>query len=87
MLEIYEEAGVSREDSYVILSTMAKYKPFFVKHMMIMELGLLPPHEDDNPWAHGAVSFASFVAFGSIPLISYVISIAAGAEGDLLFGL
>jgi hypothetical protein len=66
---------------------MAKYKQFFVKHMMIMELGLQTPDEDDSPWAHGAVTFCSFVFFGSVPLISYVIANVAGAEGGLLFGL
>jgi DNA damage-binding protein 1 len=87
MLELYEAEGVSREDSALILTTMAKYKEFFVKHMMIVELGLQTPEEDANPWAKGAVTFSAFVMFGAVPLVSYIIANAAGADGGLLFGL
>eukprot|EP00615_Pteridomonas_danica_P001058 CAMPEP_0114359166 /NCGR_PEP_ID=MMETSP0101-20121206/22811_1 /TAXON_ID=38822 ORGANISM="Pteridomonas danica, Strain PT" /NCGR_SAMPLE_ID=MMETSP0101 /ASSEMBLY_ACC=CAM_ASM_000211 /LENGTH=301 /DNA_ID=CAMNT_0001502569 /DNA_START=38 /DNA_END=943 /DNA_ORIENTATION=+ len=87
MLELYEAEGVSHDDSALILNTMAKYKEFFVKHMMIVELGLQTPDDDANPWAKGAVTFGAFVLFGSVPLLSYIIANAAGADGGLLFGL
>ena len=87
MVELYEEQGISKKDAETILTTMAKYKVFFVRHMLVMELGLMPVEEDDNPWAKGFVTFCAFVLFGSVPLLSYIIANAAGAEGDLLFGM
>lgn len=88
MVELYEEGGVAKEDAELILTTMAKYKTFFVKHMLVLELGLQAPEADDNsPWAKGAVTFGAFILFGSVPLLSYIIAAEAGVEGDLLFGL
>lgn len=87
MLELYVEEGVAEADAAIILNTMAKYKNFFVKHMMVMELGMMAPEDDDNPWAKGAVTFSAFVAFGSVPLLSYIIFNAAGAGDSLLFGM
>lgn len=34
--------GLSEEDATSIINTMSKYKEFFVDHMMVMELGLMP---------------------------------------------
>ena len=52
-----------------------------------MEMGLMAPDPDDSPWAKGGVTFIAFVIFGSVPLLSYICANAAGAEGDLLFGM
>jgi len=35
MVQLYEEKGVATEDAQIILHTMAKYKTFFVDHMMV----------------------------------------------------
>lgn len=35
MIDIYHSNGISEEDTLTILKTMAKYKLFFVKHMMV----------------------------------------------------
>jgi vacuolar iron transporter family protein len=87
MKELYMEQGVSAADANLILTTMAKHKTFFVNHMMVMELGMKAPEEGDNPWINGAVTFCSFVGFGSVPLISYLIFNAAGSNGGVLFGM
>jgi DNA damage-binding protein 1 len=87
MKELYMEEGVSAADATLILTTMAKYKTFFVNHMMVMELGMKAPDEGDNPWMNGAITFTSFVGFGSVPLISYLIFNAAGANDGVLFGM
>jgi hypothetical protein len=42
MIEIYMGKGLSEEDATNIITTMAKYKDFFVDHMLVMELGLMP---------------------------------------------
>ena len=36
------EKGMSEEDATTIIGTMVKYKEFFVDHMLVMELGLMP---------------------------------------------
>lgn len=82
MMHLYMEKGISEEDAKTILSTMAKYDQFFVDHMMVMELGIMPPDGDESPRKAGAVTFASFLVFGSIPLIAYLIfyNISFGAD-------
>jgi VIT1/CCC1 family predicted Fe2+/Mn2+ transporter len=54
---------------------MCKYKDFFVDHMMVVELGLLPPEEDgsDKALVKGMVTFGSFVVFGTVPLLSFLL--------------
>lgn len=73
MVELYVEKGVERKDAETILSTMAKYKEFFVDHMMVMELGQQSPDDDENPAMNGLVTFLSFIAFGSVPMWAYLI--------------
>ena len=72
MVELYEQKGVSTEDAKLILTTLAKYKEFFVEHMMQVELGLMVPDPEDNPWHKGVVTFFAFLLFGSVPLIAYI---------------
>ena len=50
MYDIFEEKGISKEDSRLIIDTMAKYPEFFVDAMMHYELEVEVPGEDDNPW-------------------------------------
>ncbi len=69
-----KEYGISVTDTSVILNTMAKYKKLFVDHMMVLELGLLPPDNSANPVKNGMATFASFIFFGSIPLVTFIIS-------------
>lgn len=73
MKQIYIEKGVAEEDAEEILERMAKYDQFFIDHMMVMELGIMPPDADDSPAKSGAVTFGAFLLFGSIPLLAYLI--------------
>ena len=50
MYAIFEEKGLSKEDSKQIIDIMAKYPEFFVDAMMHYELEVEVPGEDDNPW-------------------------------------
>ena len=73
MCVIYKnEYNIPDEDTNIILNTMAKYKKLFVDHMMVLELGLLPPDNSVNPMKNGLATFISFIVFGSIPLIVYI---------------
>jgi DNA damage-binding protein 1 len=71
MVEIYKSHNFSEEDARTIVETMAKNKEFFVDHMLVAELGLMPVEDNDDAWKKGLVTFASFVLFGSVPVITY----------------
>lgn len=72
MVDLYTQKGMSEEDARVVIERMAKYPDFFVNIMMVEELELQVPDPDDNPIWDGMVTFASFVAFGTVPLLGYV---------------
>ena len=69
MIELYEKQGFSKEDAVQILHVMSKHKNFFIDHMMVQELGMMPPDEDESPLKSGIVMFLSFLTFGLIPLL------------------
>jgi DNA damage-binding protein 1 len=84
MIEIFEGKGLPKEDAVSAITTMAKNKEFFVDLMMAFELELEVPNEDDNPYIDGLVTFCSFVTFGFVPLLGYIIlySIDLGENKD-----
>eukprot|EP01025_Chloroclados_australasicus_P052671 TRINITY_DN6148_c1_g1_i10.p1 TRINITY_DN6148_c1_g1~~TRINITY_DN6148_c1_g1_i10.p1 ORF type:complete len:301 (+),score=41.89 TRINITY_DN6148_c1_g1_i10:27-929(+) len=73
MVAIYKRHGMSEQDARAILSVMSKYRNVFVRTMMMEELDLMPPSENESPWKEGLVMFLSFCVFGSLPLIAYAI--------------
>ncbi|ETO28210.1 hypothetical protein RFI_08923 [Reticulomyxa filosa] len=73
MIEIYETKGITKEDAEVILRTMAKYPDFFIDHMLIEELNIQPVEEHESAIKNGLATMASFLIFGSIPLLSYAV--------------
>ena len=79
MVELYMKRGMSKEDAETVVEVMSKYKNFFLDVMMLEELGLMPPDEDDSPPRTDS-SRASFVIFGFIPLLSYVLAGATKAS-------
>lgn len=80
MVEIYKSKGFSDEvarEAIGILTSKPAYNDYFVDHMMVQELGHQVPSTDENPYKSGAVTFAAFVLFGSLPLLPYCIFIGA----------
>jgi VIT1/CCC1 family predicted Fe2+/Mn2+ transporter len=71
MVQIYESKGVATEDAIVVARILSKYPKFWVEHMMLTEIGMLPADENESPALSGLVMFLSFVIFGSVPLLSY----------------
>ena len=55
-----------------MIRTCAKYEELFVDMMLVDELGIEPPG-DDNPWKDGAITFTSFCFFGFFPLAAYCV--------------
>lgn len=83
MVEIYKSKGFSDEDAREVIGILTgnpAYKDFFVDHMMVQELGHQVPSHEDHPFKDGAVTFISFLIFGSLPLIPYCIFIGAKYE-------
>ena len=75
MVDIYVERGMDRADAVQVITTMSKYKDFFVDVMMAEELQLQVPEEDHEMEAmkEGVVMFCSFAIFGAMPLLGYAI--------------
>jgi len=80
MVDIYKGKGFSEEDASRVITLMThrpEYKDFFIDHMMQQELGQQVPGEDENPIKDGAVTFVSFMFWGAVPLIPYLIFFGA----------
>ena len=75
MIDLYVKEGMEYEDAVLCINTMAKYKDFFVNHMMNMELQLQVPSDDhvQESMKEGLVMFCSFAFFGALPLLGYVL--------------
>jgi len=87
MVDLYVEKGMARDDAQLCIEKMAKYPKFFVNVMMVEELELQVPDEDENPWIEGAYMFGSFVFFGTIPLLAYIIFASMGMTQEFLFAI
>lgn len=83
--ELYHQEGLEEKDAEDIVNILSKekYKDIFLKHMINLELGLDLP--DGNPIHEGAVTFFSFIIFGFIPVLFYIIFYAADLEYDVSF--
>eukprot|EP00043_Microstomoeca_roanoka_P009524 m.90867 g.90867 ORF g.90867 m.90867 type:complete len:376 (+) comp14607_c1_seq2:455-1582(+) len=73
MVDLYQEKGITEEDAESIIRLMAKYREFFIDHMLVEELSLMPPDASESPAKNGLVIFLSFMIFGLIPLLSYLV--------------
>ena len=73
MVDIYVGKGVDLGDAELVARTLSKYKEFWVEHMLLTEIGIIPPDPDENVFFSGFVMFLAFLLFGAIPLISYSI--------------
>lgn len=78
MVELYEKKGISTDDALLVVHTLAKYKEAFIDIMMIEELNLMPVDDEDSPLTGGIITFVSFMLFGVIPLLSYLVNLIPG---------
>jgi len=85
MVELYVKKGVPEEDARKIMTIFAKDTKIFVDIMMAEELGISIEDEHEVPWKHGLVNFGSFMAFGIVPLLAYIILVSAGIRGNFIF--
>lgn len=82
MVKIYVDKGLTEDDAQKVAQILSKYKDFWVEHMMLHEIGMIPP--DDASWSaviQGVVMFFSFLILGGLPLLAYVlVAFVTGAE-------
>lgn len=72
-IEILKLHGFTYEQGEKIINIYAENKPFWVDFMMKYELEMSDPF-DEHPVFSGIATFLSFVGFGAIPLIPFIIS-------------
>lgn len=72
MIELYVEKGISEEDAKIAVGALSKHEKPWVDIMMLEELGLA--EEKESPIKNALVTFGSFIFFGSIPVLIYVVA-------------
>jgi len=72
MAELYRDQGIDEEDARKMAGILRKYPKAWVSVMMVEELGIV--ESDESPLKNALVTFLSFVVFGFIPLVAYVLS-------------
>jgi VIT1/CCC1 family predicted Fe2+/Mn2+ transporter len=79
MVEIYVNRGIPRDDAEQVVSILSQNFESWIDVMMMEELGII--ESDENPKKNALVTFVSFAAFGSIPMIAYIfMAIIPGAS-------
>lgn len=80
MYELFEKKGLSPKLSRKVIDIFAKDANLFLEVMMVEELGIKPTDPDEAAWKNGLVTFFSFIAFGFVPLLVWIIG---GASAGL----
>ncbi len=80
--EAYAKKGFSGKDLDTVVNVISSNKNIWADVMMVEEHGMTKDSAD-KPLFHGVMTFMSFVIFGSIPLLPYVL----GLEQDSRFSI
>ncbi|WOK92909.1 protein CCC1-like isoform X1 [Canna indica] len=75
LLQTYLALGMSSDDASTIVGIFSRYKDMLVDEKMMTEKRMLPPCHAEKPWKSGLITFAAFILFGSLPLLSFVVLI------------
>ncbi|CAJ1817144.1 unnamed protein product [Sphenostylis stenocarpa] len=71
----YQALGMDCNDATMVVNIFTKYKDILVDQRMMADKGVLPADQEVKPWKNGLVTFASFMLFGSAPLLSFIVLI------------
>lgn len=71
LIELYEAKGLSLEEATALVEILMKHPGVMIDTMMVEELGIL--EEQESPLKNGLVTFGSFVLFGFVPLLIFVL--------------
>lgn len=72
MVELYMGKGIAETDAKIAVEALSKIEKPWVDIMMVEELGLV--EDPESPLKNAVVTFGSFIFFGSIPVLIYVIA-------------
>lgn len=91
MVHIYTECGVSEADAMMVAKTLSKYPEFWIDHMLLHEIGIVPNHAsrpDSSRLRVITASIISLIASFSLPtlaiftterfLVSWIIALIQG---------
>eukprot|EP01130_Rhizamoeba_saxonica_P016890 TRINITY_DN78_c0_g1_i1.p1 TRINITY_DN78_c0_g1~~TRINITY_DN78_c0_g1_i1.p1 ORF type:complete len:284 (-),score=63.19 TRINITY_DN78_c0_g1_i1:99-950(-) len=82
MVELFRDRGLSKRDAKKVINILSTNKEHFIDLMMVEELGMMSPDPDESPAKHGVVTFLSFVVFGLVPLLSYLLAYMINPEAN-----
>jgi vacuolar iron transporter family protein len=74
-IEILQDRGFSQEDAKQLTEIYARNGDFWVDFMMRYELDMSKPNA--HPFIGALVTFGSFIVFGAIPLVPYMVTISS----------
>ena len=83
LVNFYRKEGLSQKDSSTIVSILSKKKKALVDAILIEELGLVELKE--SPLKNGLVTFCSFIVFGFIPLLTYLVARISNVVAEQTF--
>lgn len=72
MIELYMDKGLDKKDAETISVILSKNNKSWVSIMMAEELGII--EDKGSPLKNAMVTFVSFIIFGFIPLLTYIVS-------------
>lgn len=73
LMELYQSKGLSENDAKQVVNIISKDPKTWVEIMMVEELGII--EKTESPIGNAIATFISFVAFGAIPLLTYVLAL------------
>ena len=80
---LLRDQGYSEADADRMVDVQTRDRDRWVNAMMIAELGMV--RDDANPLGNAAATFASFVTFGSLPLLVYLVGLAVPISAGTAF--
>jgi len=78
MVEIYEHRGFTQEQATQLIDIMSTNHQFFVDHMLVYELDIMPPDPQFRPFFQALASLCSFMCLGLVVLIPFLASSHTG---------
>jgi len=73
----FERKGMSRKNATQAVELISTSNDAFLEVMMALELGVLPRDPSESAVKNGIVTSCSFIGFGLIPFLVYLIGVAA----------
>mmetsp|Transcript_10410 Transcript_10410/g.12647 ORF Transcript_10410/g.12647 Transcript_10410/m.12647 type:complete len:239 (-) Transcript_10410:7-723(-) len=73
LIQCYVDQGMLQKDASEIISRLAKYDTLFSEHALTFMGGLQPPGDESLSMLKGLTTAASFIVFGSIPLLIFIL--------------